>query len=60
MKCIKHPETKADKKNHPQDSKPKVAVYIRVGSASQLENQGMERQSACFDQQGITPRLEGK
>jgi predicted site-specific integrase-resolvase len=45
---MKHPKTKAGKKNRPQDSSPRVAIYMRVGSASQLENQSLKQQIARF------------
>ncbi|WP_449241257.1 hypothetical protein [Desulfoscipio gibsoniae] len=45
---MKHPKTKAGKKNRPQDSSPRVAIYMRVGSASQLEDQSLKQQIDRF------------
>ena len=45
---MKHPKTKAGKKNRPQDSSPRVAIYMRVGSASQLEDQSLKQQIARY------------
>ena len=45
---MKHPKTKAGKKNRPQNSSPRVAIYMRVGSASQLEDQSLKQQIARY------------
>jgi len=45
---MKRPKTKANKKNRPQDSSPRVAVYIRVATESQLEDQSLKRQIDRF------------
>ncbi|TCL54096.1 hypothetical protein EDD76_12212 [Kineothrix alysoides] len=45
---MKHPKSKTDEKNRPQDSSPKVAVYMRVGSTSQLEDQSLKQQIARY------------
>lgn len=45
---MKRPKSKIDKKNRPQDSRPRVAVYMRVATEAQLEDQSLKRQIACF------------
>ena len=48
MKCMKHPNTKADRKKRQQDSRPKVVCYMRVATESQLEDQNLKQQIARF------------
>jgi predicted site-specific integrase-resolvase len=45
---MKHPKTIADKNKRPQDSGSRVAIYMRVGSASQLEDQSLKQQIDRF------------
>lgn len=45
---MKHPETKTDKKKRPQDSSPRVAIYMRVATESQLEDQSLKQQIDRF------------
>lgn len=48
MKCMKHPKTKADRKKHQQNSRPRVVLYMRVATESQLEDQSLKQQIARF------------
>lgn len=45
---MKRPKSKTDKINRPQDSSPKVAVYIRVATEAQLEDQSLKQQIARY------------
>lgn len=45
---MKRPKSKTDKKKRPQDSRPRVAVYMRVATEAQLEDQSLKQQIARY------------
>gem|GEM_PF-2227947 len=45
---MKHPKTKTGKNKRPQGSSPRVAIYMRVATESQLEDQSLKQQIARY------------